>query len=273
MYAIDFEYAGEKLSDYNMMICTIDKSSGVETVSSGGDITFNQINPSNSNQFYISSSKYEKPLQTDIQICKKPCGLKNDDKQTLSVDEISALQRWLCRKNEYHPFKIDQEDFENIYWKATFFSKELTLNGQTIGLELTLYTDSPFSYMDEVSVEYDCSAGTSFVLYDNSDETTDINHQIYPDMDITILSDGTFTLENLMDKKIMKLKNCSNGEIIKINGSNQIISSSKNSHIPKDFNFFFPRIINTYNDRCNIFIPSLDCKIKITYSPIRKVGI
>ena len=34
-----------------------------------------------------------------------------------------------------------------------------------------------------------------------------------------------------------------------------------------------PQMLNTYEERCNTFTPNLDCKIKITYSPIRKVGI
>ena len=273
MYATNFEYAGEKLSDYGMIICTIDKSSGVEIVSSGANITFNQVKPSNSNRFYISSSKYEEPLQTTFHICKNPCNVKNGDKMSISKDEISALQRWLCRKNEYHVFKLDQEDLKNIYWNATFTSQEITYGGETIGLELTVHTDSPFSYMDEVSVEYNCSAGASFSLYDNSDEITDTNHRIHPNMEIVLLSDGCFKLENSMDTKVMKIENCSKDETITIDGKNQIISSSIKSHIAKDFNYFFPQIINTYDERCNTFTPSLDCKIKIAYSPIKKIGL
>ena len=152
--------------------------------------------------------------------------------------------------------------------------KQIELNGQIIGLELTLYTDSSFAFMDEVSVEYNCSAGTSFQFWDNSDEITDFNNQLLPNLEITILSKGNFKLENSRDNKVMKIDNCVSNEIISINGKNQLISSSESSHdLANDFNYFFPRIINSYNDRCNIFTPNLDCKIKITYSPIRKVGI
>ena len=65
----------------------------------------------------------------------------------------------------------------------------------------------------------------------------------------------------------------SENEYQKIDGKNQIISSSIKSHIAKDFNYFFPQIINTYDERCNTFTPSLDCKIKIAYSPIKKIGL
>ena len=63
-------------------------------------------------------------------------------------------------------------------------------------------------------------------------------------------------------------------EVITIDGKNQLITSSLSSHnLANDFNYFFPRIINTYEERCNTFTPKKKKKIKITYSPIRKVGI
>ena len=274
MACINFEYAGEMLSDYGMMVCSFDGGGGIETVSSGADITFNQVKPSGSNRFNLYSSTYATALSATFQICKNPCRLKNQDEMELSLEEVSAIQRWLCRKDGYKRFKLDKEGYEYVYWNGTFSSKQIVLNDAVIGLELTLYTDAPFAFMDEVSTEYECSADASFNLWDNSDETTDLNNSIRPNMEITILSDGDFQLVNSMDNKIMKLNNCKSGEVITIDGKNQLITSSLLSrNLANDFNYFFPRIINTYEERCNTFTPNLDCKIKITYSPIRKVGI
>lgn len=271
---IDFEFAGEKLSDYGMMVCSFDGGGGIETVSSGADIKFNQVKAIGSNRFNLYSSTYEEALSATFQICKNPCRLKNQDEMELSIEEISAIQRWLCRKDGYKRFKLDKKGFEHVYWNGTFSSKQIVLNDQILGLELTIYTDAPFAFMDEVSTEYECSADTSFDLWDNSDETTDLNNSLRPNMEITILSDGDFQLKNSMDNKILKINNCKSNEVITIDGKNQIFSSSLSSHkLAKDFNFSFPRIINTYEERCNTFTPNLDCKIKITYSPIRKVGI
>lgn len=55
----DFEYAGEMLSDYGMMLCSFDSGGGIETVSSGADVTFNQIKPIGSNRFNLYSSTYD----------------------------------------------------------------------------------------------------------------------------------------------------------------------------------------------------------------------
>lgn len=270
----DFEYDGESLSDYKLMVGVINGSSGVQTVSSGAELTFNQVRPVGSSRFNITSAVYESVYSTSFEVFRNPCLATNQDEMSLSIEEISAIQRWLCRKDGYKRFKINQDGFEHVYWNGTFSSKQIELNGQIIGLELTLYTDSSFAFMDEVSVEYNCSAGTSFHFWDNSDEITDFNNQLLPNLEITILSKGNFKLENSRDNKVMKIDNCVSNEIISINGKNQLISSSESSHdLANDFNYFFPRIINSYNDRCNIFTPNLDCKIKITYSPIRKVGI
>lgn len=270
---IDFEYAGEMLSDYGMMICSFDSGTGIETVSSGADITFNQIKPTGSNRFLLYSSTYNESLSATFQICKNPCIYKNNTAMEISIEEVSAIQRWLCRKDGYKRFKLVKEGFENIYWNGTFSSKQIVLDEKIIGLELTIYTDSPFAFMDEVSTEYNCSAGTSFYLWDNSDEVTDFNNTIRPYMEIILLSDGDFILKNSMNKKSMEIKDCKQNEVITIDGKNQIINTSLSAHnIANDFNYYFPQIINTYNNRCNEFTPSLDCKIKITYSPIRKVG-
>lgn len=269
MYATDFEFAGEKLSDYGMMICSFN-GSNLETVSSGADITFQQSVSSCGNRFNLYASSYTSAYSSTFQICKNPCvKTGNGD---LSVEEVSALQRWLCRKNKYHRFKIFQDGYEHIYWNAVFSSKQIETGGRTMGLELTLYTDAPYAYMDEIIISKDCSENLSFHIYDNSDE----EGFLYPDLEITLLEGGIFTLQNSLDCKTTKIKGCISGECIKIDGKNQIISTSLPSghaSLAEDFNYFFPKIINTYTDNDNIFTCSLKCKIAISYSPIRKVGL
>ena len=89
------------------------------------------------------------------------------------------------------------------------------------------------------------------------------------------LEDGDFALSNSLSNKTTSISNCSKGEIITIEGDSQIISSSLSAHksLSKDFNYFFPKIINTYTETKNTFKCNLKCMITITYSPIRKVGL
>ena len=87
---MDFEYAGEKLSDYGFILCSFN-SVGLETVSSGADITFNQVKGSASNYFNVTSATYEESYTSQpFQICKNPC--KNVD-MSITPMEVSALQK------------------------------------------------------------------------------------------------------------------------------------------------------------------------------------
>lgn len=268
MYALDFIYDSKKLSDFDMIICKFD-SSGLETVSSGADITFNQIKPSGSNKFNLYSANYDNAYSATFQICINPSIAKSNSDLHISSDLLESVQKWLCRK-EYHKFSIDQDGYSDIYWNGTFSTKQINLNGYIIGMELALYTDAPFAYKKEISMTYNCTTNQSFTVSSLSDE----EGYIYPSLKITILSSGNFTLSNSRDNRTMKISNCTVNEVITIDGTNQIISSNISSHnIEKDFNYFFPRIITTYDNNSNIYTSNLNCIIEMNYSPIAKIGL
>lgn len=278
MYCTNFEYGNRKLSDYNMIIGSLNGSGGNEIVSSGADIVFNQIRPSGSSHFNLYSSTYQEAFISTFQIVKNPCKCQRN--YYLTPTEVSNIQRWLCRKG-YNKFKILQDGYEDIHWHATFSSKQILSNGKITGLELTLYTDAPYAYHDRVKCPFQVEKNTGtaksgvepghdFTLYDTSDEIG----WIYPDVKITMMEPGDFTLINSLDNKLMKINNVISGEVIYIDGRNQIISSSVQDHtICNDFNFYFPRIINTCQNNKNDFTVSLSCNIIFYYSPICKVGI
>lgn len=279
MYATDFEFAGEKLSDYGLIICDFNNG-GLETVSSGADIKFNQEKPSQSNYYFsdISNGYEESYAPQPFQVCRNPCLAESQEEMYLSPQEVSALQRWLCRKKQYQKFKIKQENYEHIFWKAKFSAKQIEIGGNIIGLELTMTTDAPFAYTDEINIEKECTDNLSFEVYDFSDE----EGFIYPDISITFLEqkgDTAFALSNTFkNEEIFKMhiSNFEIGETITINGRNQIIETSNSNHVltlPKDFDYSFPKIANTYEDNKNIFTCNLKCKISLSYSPIIKVGL
>lgn len=275
---LDFEFDGEKASDYGLMVGTFNGSASVETVSSGADLSFQQIKPTNANHFNLYSSAYENPYTTTFQIVKNPCV---HDNVYFSSVEVSSIQRWLCRKYGYYKFKVYDENYRDIYWLGTFSSKQINLGGQIVGLEVTLTTDAPYAYLDEISVQMDFSTSTndcpaSFDIYDVSDE----EGYIYPNVKITMLEDVSddkgLRLENSMSNKITVIKNCISGEIITIDGKNQIIETSSkltSRQLSKNFNYFFPRIANTYKKNKNTFTCNHKCLITISYSPIRKIGL
>ncbi len=283
MYTKNFEYDNEKLSDYGMIVCSFNGSGGMETVSCGSDITFLQEKAGGANRFLLYSTAYDSAFSAVFHICKDPALIQKNSDMYFTTTEISALQKWLCQK-QYRKFKIDQDDYRHFYWNAVFSVKQINFNGSVIGMELTLYTDAPFCYMDEIVIEKECREDTLFEIYDSSDE----EGYLFPDLRIKFLENGrdiagpdgsvkyqkAFTLTNTQDRHSCIIQNCSANEVITINGKSQMISSSVPGHcLGADFNFFFPKIINSYKDNKNIFSCNINCLLTLSYSPIRKIGL
>ena len=275
MYASDFEYDGLALSDFGMMIGFFHPP-GVETVSSGADINFQTVRATASDRFRFYGANYEERYTATLQICKCPWKMNTP---YLSPTEISALQRWLCRKDGYHKLRFISPSHTDIYWNAVFSCKQINLSGHVVGMEITFYTDAPYAYRKEQTNTWTLSPGDSFSLYDTSDETG----YIYPLTSIacqgSATTPGKINLSNNMEHPdfALLLQRVYRDEIITLNGADKTLTSNrKRTDLPSQFGFHFPRIINTSEQRKNIFTLSKDsvpCTISFTYSPIIKTGI
>lgn len=274
MYTINYEYDGKELVDFGLMLCQFDSSGGLETITSGADIKLNSSKSVGSNRTRFHSTSYEEVSYPPFQVCKNPC---IDDNPYLEPNEVSAFQRWMCRKDGYHPFKPIQDNMQDIYWNATFSCKQIELNGQIVGLELTMYSDSPYAYLAIQPITYSLNGGDSFSLYDMSDEVG----YVYPQVEITCNGTGKLVLKNNLDNKKTELTNLIDGEIIVLDGENKVISSSiERENLANSFSYYYPRIFNKIVDgvdvRENIFKlsdDSISCTITFKYSPIIKVGM
>lgn len=268
MYTTDFEYDKKRLSEFGMILCSFNGASSIEAVSSGADLTLNQAKPSGYDRFNLYSAAYDTPYTATFQICKNPCIYHSIDELFLSPQEVSKVQTWLCR-NHYNKFKINQDGYRNIFWNAAFTSKQLNLNGKIVGLELTMYTDSPYAYYDEITHHFSFPQQNTHSFFNLSDK----EGYLYPDLEIKILQAGSLSI--ILSNRTTLIKGCSYGETITINGTSQMISSSRPEHeqIAKDFNFVFPRITRTYQDNKNKITANLNCEITLTYSPIVLIGL
>lgn len=95
---------------------------------------------------------------------------------------------------------------------------------------------------------------------------------IYPYTEITILDDGDLNIYNAIEDRNTYIANCVAGEVITMDYP--VIKSSVSSHnIQNDFNWNFFRIANTYNNSRNDLTISIQCVMKVRYSPIVKVGL
>lgn len=267
MYALDFEYDGLCLSDFNFIICDFNASSGANIVNAGSKITFNTVSRNKGKKYSLTGTQYDECIQTTFHICKNP-DLYDD--LSITDDEYRDLKRWLNR-DEFLRFQILDEDYserETCYYEASFNIDKVKINEVLYGLELTMETNKPFGYGIEQRIILDIDNPSKIkIVTDMSDEIG----YLYPSMTITCKDDGDLTIRNETENSEMLIKNCSAGEVITVYGDIQHIESSLSVHrVYDDFNFEFLRIGNTFKSRENKITASLPCKIEIYYSPIIK---
>lgn len=264
MYALDFEYDKHTLSDFGLIVCEFNSSTGAEIVNVGSDITFKTVPIQRGKKHTLAGTRYEECLQATIHICKDP-DLTND--RIITRDEYRDLVRWLSRE-EYLPFRIiyaDDFECETCYFDASFNINRIEINKILYGLELTIQTNRPFGYGLEqhISLEFP-NASTIKKVSDRSD----VIGYTYPDMQIKCNASGDLSIHNQTFDSTMLIKNCTIGEVITIYGESQIITSSNDGHkIYNDFNFQFFKIGNTFDNNANMISASVPCTIDIRYKP------
>lgn len=265
MFAIDFEYDNNYLSDYGFIICNIDSSEGKTIVNSGSKIAFNKT-PINGGKYHsLSSTKYNECYTTTFEICKN---IDVYEDLEITDDEYRDLIRWLNRK-EFLPFHFENES-ETIFFNASFQVDKILFNGKLCGLQLTLETNSPFGYGFEQIAKWRVTEnGKPYNLSDCNDEigTT------YPDVKIKCNRAGNLEIFNETTNCRTIIKNCRLDETITFNGLTRIVETDNDNHrktLYNDFNFQFLNIANSFENRLNKISVSLPCEIEIKYRPIIK---
>lgn len=264
MYAVDFEYDGQYLSDYGFIVCDFNSSSEENIVDAGSKIAFNKVIRNGGNYFGLTSSQYNECISATFSICKNP-DIYDDLK--ISDIEYREIFRWLNRK-EFLTFRFVDDENEPRFFNASFNISKVKIREILYGIELTMETNRPFAYGEEqvVLLNFD-SENTSQILYDISDEIG----YIRPFITITCNDKGNLVLKNDMGDCETNIKNCKLGEIITIDNDNEIIATSVSSHdIYNDFNFDFFKIGNSYDNRVNIITCTIPCSLEIRYYPIIK---
>lgn len=266
MKAVDFEYDGQHLSDYDFIICDFDGSSGANTVDIGAKISFNKSPIFQGKKHVLLSSEYEDCVSAEFDICKDP---EVYDDLEITSDEFRDLMRWLNRRRFHELCIFDQdEDYESVYFNASFNIEKITIGEKTYGLRLSMETDSPFAHGAEQKFRHTFSnSSDEYIVSDLSD---DIGY-IYPVLTIKCMADGDITVSNTTFECSCTINNCENGETIVIDGNALSITTDNEAHnIYNDFNYEFFIIGNSINNRKNRITVSAQCEIEIRFSPIIK---
>lgn len=264
MYATDFIYDGEYLSDYHFVICSIDGSDSVKEISAGSEITFNQIPMRAGNKHTLISTKYNTCFATTFDICKDPDYF--DDIEIKEFEHYKII-RWLNRK-EFKKFNFRTNYTRRCNYNASFNITNIYIADKLVGFRLSMITDRPYGFGDEINISFETAGNYNYIIKNESDEIG----YLYPTLNITPKINGDVIITNLTynENNPMIIKNCTAGENIIIDCENQIITSTKNDHICDDFNFRFFALGSSYKNFDNEISVSLPCKITITYEPIIK---
>lgn len=270
MYATDFEYDGQYLSDYGFVICDFDGYSGLKKYDGGSKITFTTNKAMHGKRNHYGS-KYTECLHAIIDIIKNP-SIYSPNEMQITNDEYRDLMRWLNRR-EFLKFQLldgDDYDGETCYYEASFNIYKLEINGVLYGLELSVETNAPFGYGQEQICKWTVKdLGKPYILANTSDELG----LLYPSLRIEILADGDLTLHNQLNGCTMKIESCKKGETILLDPESSRIESTMRKNVCDAWNCEHFYIENDMNTRMNVITCSLQCKIELRYTPIIKNSI
>ena len=269
MYAKDFEYDGQALSDYNCIVCDFDISSGAVFAGAGSSITFNKTTRNYGRSNSLSGVQYDECFTATFDICKDPDGIFDGDIYFTS-DECRDLMRWLNR-GSFCKFRVlyAYDDIDTFYYNASFNVEKIKIGERICGLRLTMETDRPCAYGTEQKSTIEITnqkAAQDFIIRDISDDIGDTYLNLY----IICKEDGDLSIYNADLDSTTLIRDCTKGEKITINGDILMITSDSDNNVCDRFNYVFPQITNSLENRLNHFSFSLPCTVGYTYIPIIK---
>lgn len=270
MKPLDFEYDGQYLSDYGFVVCEFNANGGISEASAASSVSFVKVPRHNGAKFGLTHTKYTDCLSSTFDICKNP--EMYGDNLEITADEFRDIIRWLNRK-EFLPFRFltDEgkvEDIETCHHNASFNVSKLMLDEVLYGIRLNMETDAPYGFGSDRVISWTASSENKRKMV--SDISDEIGY-IYPDISITVKEDCDFTITNESEGCSSVILNCKAGEIIKMHGDTNIITTSYASHdICSDFNYDFFRIGNTALRTENYIVVSHPCDVELRYRPIIK---
>jgi phage-related protein len=261
MYATDFLFDTNLLSDFGLMIGSFDN--GVSTAT-GGSIEFTVVKPPNSDRFNFYGAQCNEVLEWEFSIIKMPC--KTEDMYFTEIEE-RQLAQWLVRRDGYKLFQFHQDDYD-VYYYVQINMIPHQVNGKTVGFDLTVTSNAGYGYSQELTQIFTINNKTSaeFNLYG------DVNDYILPVITITNGS-GSFYISNDSDlsqsKSNQKQTSFTNVKsTLIIDSENDIITGLPST---TDWNWYFPRLVNGTNVITTNSTKNLDITIK--YREQRRVII
>lgn len=267
MIGMKFTYDGISCDEYGVFAGEFEQSStGKMGVAHATNLITGKTG--RNNEFNIISQAYSSPLNFEIQVFSR-------DGAYISQEHERALKKWLLQRGQYKWLNIIDRRYANIHFKANIHSPENIKAGDVVGISFQVTTSTPYGYSEEIEqklvFDYTTKSATFYV---NNDEDL----WIYPDMEITMLSDGDLEIINSLDDNTntFRLEGLSAGDVITVDGTLPSIHC-KPSEVAaatpgmtyQNFSKYWLRLADGYNT----LTVNNNCIIKLLYREIRKVGV
>ena len=267
-----FSFNGKESKDFELVVGYVGGNSN-DSSQQVLNLTNNYIRQKNTNAFRLASSYSDQPLAFDnLSVVRYSCNDAN--KFSYNDDELKIIYDWLTSSKSGN-IVIHLTDKRDVKMKGMFYSiSEKYYNGEVIGFDLKLKTESPYVYGDDKSLSF--SNKNLFSVVIPSTDYANLNY-IYPVMKITVLSntDNLIMYNTAIEGDIstMEIKKCKSGEVITIDSINEIIKSSTDSNISKRFNFNFPFFIKNGSTNANGNVTNnvhfnQNVNVSISYTPL-----
>ena len=111
MYVIDYEYDGQRLSDYGFIVCSFDQSTSHEVADKGSVISFTKTPISGGKRYSLCGAQYEDCYTTTFHICKDPDFYDPDESAFThysygrkAQDNFILCEKNLCEENSVNLF-------------------------------------------------------------------------------------------------------------------------------------------------------------------------
>lgn len=261
----DFMFDGRYASEYGLMMCDFSSSSDDSMIVS--DFTYDTFIPGNSDRNYFTASSFSDVLITKIQVCiVDKCQIRS-----ITDYDIEEIAKWLCRENGYHRFAFINKDRSNdVEYNAKISINKIKLINDIYGLELTITTDSQYGFT-KIRNSYSLVSKQEILIKNHSAKSGGI----FPEIQLTCKESGNYQLSFRFGQHydMLKIQNCSVGEVITISNMHVISSSIFEHDIYNDFNYVFPMIRSDFYDNRNYIQTNLSCDFIMVYESRRKVGI
>jgi len=235
-----FIYGGIVSDYYGLSIGDINSSDINETMgSSGMEISDQKIYRRATPYFYGATPS--PVLKFDMSAFSK---------EEIDADFFRLIQKVFFSSKKYKKLQIVQEDMAEVYFDCILNDPKIIRVGNLLrGISFTVQCSSPFAWKFPKTTTYSYTQPTinETIVFNNSSD--DNGSYLYPKNVITMNSfGGNISITNLSDNnRVFSFTGLSSGEIITIDNSLQIISSSTGLKRLGNFNKKFLRMIPGVN--------------------------